>query len=104
MNGVLALIYFKLLDDNKIKEINSRAFSALDKLTTVWLHGNICIDEDFATATRIADIARIVGESCGVAGKGRADQSLFRAAIVKILKNRFYISSSIEHRWDMRRS
>lgn len=52
-------------DYNKIKNINGRAFASLSKLTLVKLFWNVCINEDFESATRIVEMPRIVEEKCG---------------------------------------
>lgn len=52
-------------DKNKIRKLNGRAFAALTKLVNVELRENVCINEYFDDATRIAEMRRIVNEKCG---------------------------------------
>lgn len=51
--------------ENKIKKLNCCAFASLHKLKEVWLFGNECIDENFDTAARIAEMLRVVSGKCG---------------------------------------
>lgn len=44
--------------------MNGRAFSGLNILKVVWLHQNICIDEDFLDQTRVAIMAQVVDTKC----------------------------------------
>jgi hypothetical protein len=49
---------------NKIKFLNSGAFQGLNKLTHVWLYGNLCINENFQGPTRIAVLQKTVNGKC----------------------------------------
>lgn len=43
----------------------SETFRGLNKLTTVYLKYNVCIDEDFNNLTEIATLQQVVDEKCG---------------------------------------
>lgn len=58
------LITFILTDNNKISQINGKAFDGLKNLKEVKLHGNQCVDEDFGQANMTA-LIRVVSEKCG---------------------------------------
>lgn len=59
------MVTFNLTGDNKIKRLNGRTFDALKQLTWVQLRRNDCIDEEFKTTARLAEMRRVVDSKCG---------------------------------------
>jgi septal ring factor EnvC (AmiA/AmiB activator) len=52
--------------NNNIKFLDSEAFRGLNKLKTVHLKNNVCIDEEFETSARIAVLQQKVNEKCSI--------------------------------------
>lgn len=52
------------LANNRIRFINGELFRPLSKLTHVHLISNLCINENFDSATQIAALQRTVNEKC----------------------------------------
>lgn len=78
------LFYLAILDNNKIKTLNDRLFDGCSKLTTLYLRGNRCIQEDFLTTARIAELPQVITEKCStvedsVLGEGSCHSSLMAA-------------------------
>jgi TFIIF-interacting CTD phosphatase-like protein len=46
--------------------LNGEVFRGLNKLTEIWLSGNICIDENFIGSTRIAVLEQTINQKCNI--------------------------------------
>lgn len=78
MNFIVFLIFISsfLLDENNIKFLNGAAFQTLDKLTTVELNSNVCIDEDFTNPTQIANLQQSVDQKCSFEKSPTAEEKM----------------------------
>lgn len=53
------------LDSNGLKSLDSNAFNGLTKLKEVRLTGNVCLNENFDTAGKIATLSSVASAKCG---------------------------------------
>jgi hypothetical protein len=60
-------------DENKIRSINENAFSGLNKLIFLRLHGNRCIDEDFEGENEIETLKSSIQEICTIKQISKSD-------------------------------
>lgn len=57
--------YLIISGRNRLRQMNGALFTGLNKLTDVFLYGNICIDTGYNGATEIASLYREVNDKCG---------------------------------------
>lgn len=54
-----------IADQNKLKFIDAKTFSAMKNLKWLGVSGNECINEDFATPSSLLTMTEVIKGSCG---------------------------------------
>lgn len=78
-----------VLEDNRIKLMNSDVFGKLSNLKHLHLSGNECVDEDFDDTT-IASAVQIVHQNCGFR-EGNKTDNVFNFECGKVSYNEGYV-------------